>query len=245
MPTTRPWPALSIGPAKAVALAAAWAVAGNAAAAGIGAGSASAVLGQPLDFAVQGRLDAGERLTPECVSAEVPAGDRRVPPPLVRALVEMTGTDTARVRVQTQPAIDEPVVGVQLTLGCSLRMTRRYVVLADPPPVLAPASVAPVSLAAAAVAAAPAFAANPAPVPPPAPWPGASAGGNGGVVDGSAFAAPGMSMPAPSTAPAAAPAPRPLTAAELQAQAQRRAERRAARDAAREAARQRNARRAA
>ena len=145
MHTHRPWLSLTIGSVTALAVAAA-------AAAGLGSGATSAVLGQPLDFAVQVRLDAGDSLAPECVTAEVTAGDRRVPPGQVRALLEMTGPDSARVRVQTQSNIDEPVIGIQLSVGCTARMTRRYVVLADPPQTPAQAAV-------------PAFAANPAPVP--------------------------------------------------------------------------------
>jgi pilus assembly protein FimV len=120
-------------------------------AAGLGSGTPAAVLGQPLDFAAQLRLEPGETLAPECVSAEVTAGERRIPPSTVRTQLEMTGPDTARVRVQTQGVVDEPVVGVLLGVGCTARMSRRYVLLADPP--------------GAAAAAAPAFAANPAPVP--------------------------------------------------------------------------------
>ena len=200
-------------------------------AAGLGTGGSSAVLGQPLDFAVQVRLDPGERLTPECVSAEVTTGDRRVPPSLVRALVEMTGADTARVRVQTQPSMDEPVIGIQLTLGCTLRMTRRYVVLADPPP----STVA---------AMAPAFAATPAVVP-DTPTPATAAPATASPL--AASAAPTTETPPPAaTRPevrntSAAP-PRVATPAELQARAQRRAERRAARA---EVAKQRQAARAA
>ncbi len=120
-------------------------------AAGLGAGTPAAVLGQPLDFAVQLRLEPGEALAPECVSAEVTTGERRVPPSTVRTELEMTGPDTARVRVSTQGVVDEPVVGVQLSVGCTARISRRYVLLADPP--------------SSAAAAAPAFAANPGLVP--------------------------------------------------------------------------------
>ncbi|MFN5155423.1 MAG: FimV family protein [Betaproteobacteria bacterium] len=109
----------------------AWSV--QAAAAGLGPGDAGATMGQPLNFAVAVRLDPGETLSPECVAAEVVVGDRRLPPPLVRALIEMTSATTARVRVQTQVSIDEPVVQVQLGVGCSNRIARSYVVLADPP----------------------------------------------------------------------------------------------------------------
>lgn len=149
MHTHRPWLWLAIGSATALAVA-------SAAAAGLGSGASSAVLGQPLDFAVQVRLDAGDSLTPECVSAEVTTGDRRVPPGLVRTVLQITGPESARVRVQTQTSIDEPVIGIQLSVGCTARMTRRYVVLADPPHTAAQAT-------------APAFAANPAALPDAAP----------------------------------------------------------------------------
>ena len=124
----------------------------SASAAGLGMGAGSAVLGQPLDFAVQLQLDAAEPLNANCVTAEVSLGERRVPAGLVRVVVEMSSADSARLRVQTQPVVDEPVVAVQLNIGCALRISHRYVVLADPP-LLALASSAP------------AFAANPAPLP--------------------------------------------------------------------------------
>jgi hypothetical protein len=109
------------------------AAAGAASAAGFGAGGAGAVLGQPLDFAVQLRLDAGEALTPECLSAEVAVGDRALPKAQVRAVIEAQSADLVRIRVQTSAAIDEPVVGIQLNASCNGRLSRRYVVLADPP----------------------------------------------------------------------------------------------------------------
>ena len=126
MHTKQPWLSLMIGTAAALALAVT-----ASSAAGLGAGSSTAVLGQPLDFAVQVRLEAGETLGPECVGAEVTAGDRRIPPALVRTVVDSTGPDTARVRVLTQPSIDEPVIGIQLSVGCASRISRRYLVLAD------------------------------------------------------------------------------------------------------------------
>jgi hypothetical protein len=49
--------------------------AGHATAAGLGSGDAGATLGQPLNFGVMVRLDAGETLSAECVSAEVAVGD--------------------------------------------------------------------------------------------------------------------------------------------------------------------------
>lgn len=186
MHTKRPWRRLSTGLIAVVA-------GTNASAAGLGAGAAGAVLGQPLDYAVQVRLDPGETLAPECVSAEVMSGDRRVPPPLVRTVVEMTGAESARIRVLTQPSIDEPVVSVQVTVGCTSKMSRRFVVLADPPAMAAPVSLAP------AYAAAPPPAEVPTPVAAPAPAPATSA------PPPETSSAP--RVPAAAAAPASAPAP--------------------------------------
>jgi hypothetical protein len=141
MQKKRPW--LSLVIAGATALGATVAVA-----AGFGPTGSGAVLGQPLDFAVLVRLDAGEPLAPECVAAEVTVGERRLMPAVVRTSVEAAGIDSARVRVVTTQSIDEPVVGIQLSAGCNGRISRRFVVFADPP-VITP------------LAAVPAFAANP------------------------------------------------------------------------------------
>jgi hypothetical protein len=124
--------------------------AGQAAAAGFGAGDSVVIMGQPLNFAVALRLDPGEALSPDCVSAEVVIGDRRVPPPLVRTAVELTSATSARVRVQTLAGVEEPVVQVQLGVGCSDRMSRTYLVLADPPGKALPPSPPPPALAQAA-----------------------------------------------------------------------------------------------
>ena len=139
--TRRCSPLVISGIAAAVAL--------DASAAGLSALGSNTVLGQPLEFIVQVRLQPGETLAQECVSAEVTVGERRVPPALVRALLVATGADTARIRVTTDQAIDEPVVGVLLNAGCAAaRFTRRFVVLADPPidtaPVMAAAVPVPV-----------------------------------------------------------------------------------------------------
>ncbi|MDP1900441.1 MAG: hypothetical protein Q8K96_08300 [Rubrivivax sp.] len=135
MQKKRPWLSLVIAGAATTA-------ATVVSAAGFGAGGTAAVLGQALDFAVQVRLDAGEPLAPECVSAEVTVGERRLPAALVRTAVEPTGVDLARVRVITSVAIDEPVIGVLLSAECSGKLSRRFVVFADPP--LSPVAVAPV-----------------------------------------------------------------------------------------------------
>jgi pilus assembly protein FimV len=214
------------------------------AAAGLGAGDAAAVLGRPLDFAVAVRLDAGEQLTPECVAAAVNFGDRRVPPPLVRVLVEPTSASTVRLRVQTQSTVDEPVLSLELSAGCTNRITRRYVVLADPPGMAyaAPAAVPAQALQPAAVpaSASPEVAAQ-APAAAASPAPGALTA----EPAGSPAPMPAAASASPGSAPALERPARPVLTPEQVAERERRrvaarAER-AARQARQRAARERAA----
>jgi hypothetical protein len=137
MHNKRPW-------LPAVLASAALFAAAAASAAGFAASSTGAMLGQPLDFTVQLRLDAGEPLAPECVSAEVTVGERKLAAAAVRTAVEMAGAELARVHVRTSLAVDEPVVGVLLNVGCTSRVSRRFVVLADPPMFAASPAAVPV-----------------------------------------------------------------------------------------------------
>jgi hypothetical protein len=134
MQSRRPWFARNAGRAlfrwSTLGL---WVCPGLGSALGFGPADPLATLGQPLDLSVAVTLEAGEMLSPECVSAEVVIGARRLPPPLVRTVVELAGRTAARVRVQTLDKVDEPIVQVELAVGCSNRIERRYVVLADPP----------------------------------------------------------------------------------------------------------------
>ncbi len=108
---------------------------------GLGPGPQSVTLGQPLDLSITARLESGESLSPECVSAEVWVGDQRAVPASVslRPAAGLAGANAVVIRVSTALAIDEPVVTVQLQAGCIARVSRRYVALADP--VLAPVAV--------------------------------------------------------------------------------------------------------
>jgi len=123
-------------------------------AASLGAAGGGAVLGQALDFAVPYRHDSADSPAPDCVSAEVTVGDRRLPSAQVSTVVDLLGNGNARIRVLTTRAIDEPVIGVQLSVGCQANLSRSYVVLVDPPGLALPAR--------SAVVAAPSFAWAPA-----------------------------------------------------------------------------------
>jgi hypothetical protein len=161
------------------------------------------VLGQPLDFAVQLRLGPGEAVEAACVGAEVTLGDRRMPAALVHTRLEMTGADSARVRVLTAQAVNEPVAGVRVDVHCPMvRLSRSFVVFADPPLFRG---------VAAAAAYAPAFAADLPEVPTPPPRAlapaaepvaaaGAAAVAAGALADGGApvaSAAPGAGTESP------------------------------------------------
>jgi pilus assembly protein FimV len=130
------------------------ALAGQAQAIGFGAGPGTAVLGQTLDQRVGVRLDPGERLAAECVSAEVKVGDVQLPASVVQARLVGEG-DRPFVRVVTLTVIDEPVVTLAVSLGCPARLSRRFTVFADPAPASAP-SVPVMAAAELATASAPA-----------------------------------------------------------------------------------------
>ena len=98
---------------------------------GFGRAQTSAVLGVPLDFNVALRLEQGEA-PPECLAVDVTVGDIPLPRSTVSAVLDVT-SPTPFVRVRTSQAIDEPLVQVNLSAGCSSRVTRRFTLFADPP----------------------------------------------------------------------------------------------------------------
>ena len=155
----------------------------DAAALGFGRAPQTAVLGQPLDFAVPLRLEAGESVAAECLNAEVMVGENRIAQYLVRTGIEPAGADAAVVRVTTTPPVDEPVVTITITAGCTSRVSRRFMLLADPP-LTAPVTAAPIVLAEAGTA--------------PPSWTAATAAGNpGSTVATATTPAPSASASAP------------------------------------------------
>lgn len=103
---------------------------------GLGKAPQTVLLGQPLNLSVPVLLDATESLVNSCVRAEVTLGDTMLSPTAVQALIETSGEGATLqhiVRVRTHVAVEEPVVTVQLALGCPTRLTRKIVAFADPP----------------------------------------------------------------------------------------------------------------
>jgi pilus assembly protein FimV len=101
-------------------------------------------LGQPLNFAATVVVDADETVSRDCVKAEVFAGDNPVAARHVRAVLEVTRDPGQRiVRVTTSIAIDEPVVTLEVSIGCGSRISRRFVAFIDPPAMHLAETVAP------------------------------------------------------------------------------------------------------
>jgi len=112
-------------------LAGGWA---NAHAVGVGRPQTLSALGQPLSLTFPLQLARGETLTRDCVRAEVLAGDARMPANLVQFQLEGEDESSVRaVRLQTVVQIDEPLVTVNLAVGCPARFTRQYTAFIDPP----------------------------------------------------------------------------------------------------------------
>ena len=138
-------------------------------------------MGQPLDLAIDVRLDSADDSASNCFEAEVFHAETRVDPNRVRViLVAGSQAQDAVVRVRSSVVVDEPVVGVVLRSLCSQKTSRRYDFLTDFPvetrsaavPTIIAATVASPTAASpspAPVAPAPAQARSPAPAPRSAP----------------------------------------------------------------------------
>jgi pilus assembly protein FimV len=102
----------------------------------------SALVGKPLDVQVQAQLGEGDDAAAPCFSAEVFHADTRQEASRVRVLAGPVGPDqTLSLRVLSSAVVDEPVVAVNLHVGCAQNISRRYVLLAEAPiEVAAPAA---------------------------------------------------------------------------------------------------------
>ncbi|KQO20233.1 hypothetical protein ASF16_07905 [Acidovorax sp. Leaf78] len=124
-----------------------WVVAAGAGALSLGGSRGTVVLGAPLDVSFDVQPDPGADVASSCVSAQVKAGDTPIGDARVRItpLPEMRGRSPA-VRVQASVAIDEPVLTVTLSAGCSSKITRTYTFLSELPATVA-RSTSPVDVA--------------------------------------------------------------------------------------------------
>lgn len=109
-------------------------LAAGASALSLGGSRGQVTIGAPVDLAFEVQPDAGSDIAGSCVTAEVfvgdtPLGDARV---RVTPMAESRGRMPA-VRVQTSVVVDEPVLRVTLTAGCSGKTTRTYTFLSELP----------------------------------------------------------------------------------------------------------------
>lgn len=185
---------------------------------GFGRLNSTAVLGQPLNLPVPLRLDAGERLEPECVQAAVTAGESQWGRDQVRVRLEPGSSPSEWVaRITSTLAIEEPVVEITLTVGCERRFSRRFIALADPPGLQAARQESPAPVAAAV----PLAAAEPPAVAEPPPrssrsQPARAAGGQATApaTKRKGPTAPSARKPAGSNPAVASAAPRPAARAD-------------------------------
>jgi len=130
----------------AVSLALGFLPMGQATAMGFGNTLGATTLGHPLNFAVMLRLEPDERIEASCVKADVSIGDHPLSSLSVQVRIEgRPGSTERRLRITTTVPIEEPVVGIALNVGCPTRLSRNYVVFADPPSAsaVAPANALP------------------------------------------------------------------------------------------------------
>jgi pilus assembly protein FimV len=115
-----------------------WAVAAGASALSLGGSRGVVVLGAPVDLSFDIQPDPGTDLASSCVTAKLVAGDTVIGDAKVRVvpLPDMRGRSPA-VRVQAAIAVDEPVLMVTLSAGCTGKVTRTYTFFAELPSTVA------------------------------------------------------------------------------------------------------------
>lgn len=105
----------------------------------MGNGRGAVVIGSPVDLIFDIQPDQGSDVASSCIGATLVAGDTPISASRVRLTPQPESAGrAASVRVQTSSVVDEPVLTVTLTAGCSGKVTRSYTFLADPPARLPP-----------------------------------------------------------------------------------------------------------
>lgn len=158
------------------------------------------VLGAPLDVRITIVPDPGQTLDSSCIQAQVMQGEVFTP-------VRTTLIAPQTLRIRSQQAINEPLVSLTVSAGCSGQISRSYTLFADPPQLLPSTQ--------------PAAALSPSPPPEktakrPAPAPKAAKAPSAKAPTATARPAPKTTpAPAPKVAPARTPPADPAAAAPL------------------------------
>lgn len=115
--------------------------AGGAAALSLGNPQGTVVLGRPLDLVFDVRTD-GADVSDACVTAGVTAGDTPISQSQISVTPQpKTAGRPASVRLRSSQPINEPVLSVRLSAGCSGSVVRIYTVLAYPAEAISAAQV--------------------------------------------------------------------------------------------------------
>lgn len=107
--------------------------AGSSIAVSLGRQGGAALIGRPLDMTVQAILDTQDDPASLCLEADVFYADVKVDASRVRVFVDRVGAGSrdAVIHIRASAVINEPVVSVQLRMGCRQKIEKRYVLLAD------------------------------------------------------------------------------------------------------------------
>jgi hypothetical protein len=101
----------------------------------LGRHGGAAVIGRPLDIRVEVLAGPGEDVSELCVRADVLFGESRLASGAVRVSPQRSAPDAkVSIRIQTTQPVNEPVVALDVSVGCAAPFSRRYVLLADPAP---------------------------------------------------------------------------------------------------------------
>ena len=109
-------------------------MAGSSSATTLGNINGRAWIGRPLSISLPVQLDPGEVASSVCAKVDLYFADNRVDASQVHASWQNpAATGQARLLVESRSALDEPMVTVQVALGCDQALTRKYLLLADLP----------------------------------------------------------------------------------------------------------------
>lgn len=116
------------------------AAAGQVGALTLGTAQGQVVIGRPLELVVMAGAGATDAATGQCLQAEVHYGDSRLPAAEVTVTtLAPDESGTIRWRVRASQPVNEPIVTLQMRVGCANAYVRSYALLADqdsaaPPP---------------------------------------------------------------------------------------------------------------
>ena len=93
----------------------------------------TALIGRTLDLTVPARLDRGEDAATLCIEADLAYSETGIDSRKLTIVITAGESGQANIRVTSTAIVDEPVVNLLLRAGCSVKNSRRYVMLADLP----------------------------------------------------------------------------------------------------------------